>query len=221
MDLLMRLLRLQTGWLIAMLAMLWIATMPVNAADQYREDAIKAAFLYRFTGYIEWPASTATRDEFTIAVMGSDAVADELAKLLPGRDVKGTPIRVRQIHSMKEVGDAKILYVGSEVTGDVRELIAHAPAHVLVVTDRGDGLDDGSAVNFMLVDRRVRFEISLNAAERQGLKVSSELLSVAARVIGVPQRSETLCEPRSQDGDARGSCTPRLVGLQFESADAG
>ena len=169
---------------------------------------------------LRWPAST-TRNQFTIAVIGSDAVAAELAKLLPGRDVKGVPIGVRQIRSMKEVGDAKILYVGSEFTGDVRELITHAPAHVLVVTDRGDGIDDGSAVNFMLVDRRVRFEISLNAAESQGLKVSSELLSVAARVVGVPQRSETLCEPRSLDDAERASCTPRLVSQKIESSNAG
>lgn len=208
----MRLLRRAAVWIVSIVAMLG-AAMPLNAADQFREDAIKAAFLYRFTGYIEWPASMSEPEQFTIAVIGGDAVAAELAKLLPGRDVHGHPARVLRIDSLKQMGDARVLYIGSQYTGDVRGLIARVPGHVLIVTDSGEGLDDGSAVNFMLVDRRVRFEISLSAAERAGLKVSSELLSVAARVLGVPQRSETRCEPRSFNDDARASCVPRLASL--------
>jgi hypothetical protein len=209
----MRPLTRAVGWFIGIVAMLVVATVPTNAADQFREDAIKAAFLYRFTGYIEWPAAKPESDQFSIAVIGGDAVAAELKKILPGHDVQGRPTRVLRIESLKQIGDARILYIGPEYTGDVRALIARVPAHVLVVTDSSEGLDDGSAVNFMLVDRRVRFEISLNAAERAGLKVSSELLSVAARVLGVPQRSETHCEPRSSNDDAAASCALRLASL--------
>jgi YfiR/HmsC-like len=194
------------------LVMIGIVTVP-SSADQYREDAIKAAFLYRFTGYIEWPSSASAPGQFTIAVLGGDAVAAELGKLLAGHEVKGLPAHVRQIHTTKELGDAQMFYIGPEYTGDVRALIASVPAHVLVVTDSGEGLDDGGIVNFMLVDRRVRFEISLSAAEQAGLKVSSELLSVAARVRGVPQRSETLCQPRSLGGADEAACVPRLAGL--------
>ena len=209
----MRPLTRAAGWLIGIMVMVLGTSVPTNAADQFREDAIKAAFLYRFTGYIEWPASMPEPEQFSIAVIGGDAVAAELKKILPGHDVQGRPTRVLRIESLKQIGDARILYIGPEYTGDMRGLIARVPAHVLVVTDSGEGLDDGSAVNFMLVDRRVRFEISLNAAERAGLKVSSELLSVAARVLGVPQRSETHCEPRSLNDDAAVSCAARLASL--------
>jgi len=196
-----------------MLATICIAVAPTRAADQFREDAIKAAFLYRFTGYVEWPGSASPADKFTIAVIGGESVATELGKILQGHDIGGRPARVQQIQSLKELGDAQMLYIGPSFIGDVRAFIAHVPAHVLVVTDTGEGLEDGSAVNFMLVDRRVRFEISLNAAERAGLKVSSELLSVAARVLGVPQRSETLCVPRSLDDAMSTRCVPRLADL--------
>jgi hypothetical protein len=209
----MRPVRRATLWFIGIAAIFFVASVPTNAADQFREDAIKAAFLYRFTGYIEWPVSMPESEQFTIAVIGADAVASELKKLLPGRDVRGRPAQVLRIDSLKQIGDARILYIGPEFTGDVRGLIARVPAHVLVVTDSSEGLDDGSAVNFMLVDRRVRFEISLSAAEHAGLKVSSELLSVAARVIGVPQRSETHCEPRSLNDETRVSCVPRVASL--------
>ncbi|HEU4601151.1 MAG TPA: YfiR family protein, partial [Steroidobacteraceae bacterium] len=199
--------------IVYVLVALCATAVPAMAADQYREDAIKAAFLYRFTGYIEWPSNASAPGQFTIAVIGSTAVADELTKVLPGHDVKGMPARVKEIRSIKELGSAQMLYIGPEYGGNVRALINAVPEHVLVVTDSGEGLDDGSVVNFMLVDRRVRFEISLNAAERAGLKVSSELLSVAARVRGVPQRSDTSCEPRPFDDELSPLCIPRLASL--------
>jgi uncharacterized protein DUF4154 len=209
----MRTQRLTTGWVVCVLLAVCVAGRPANAAGQYREDAIKAAFLYRFTGYVDWPAGEGAREQFIIAVMGDDTVAAELAKLLPGHDVRGLPTAVRKIRSIKEIGNAQMLYIGPDYVGDIRAVIGAVPQHVLVVTDSGEGLDDGSAVNFMLVDRRVRFEISLDAAEHAGLKVSSELLSVAARVRGVPQRSETHCEPRTFGEDVGPYCAPRLAGL--------
>jgi uncharacterized protein DUF4154 len=209
----MRAQRPTNGWVFCVLLALCALTQPISAADQYREDAVKAAFLYRFTGYVDWPIDEATPEQFTIAVLGADAVAAELAKLLPGHDVDGLPTRVRQVRSIKEIGNAQMLYIGPEYSGDMRAAINAVPRHVLVVTDSGEGLDDGSAVNFLLVDRRVRFEISLDAADHAGLKVSSELLSVAARVRGVPQRSETHCEPRPFGEDTGPYCVPRLAGL--------
>ena len=65
---------------------------------------------------------------------------------------------------------------------------------VLIVTDEERGLDDGGIINFIEADRRVRFEVSLTAASRAGLTISSELLSVAARVQRNPLRSEAQCE---------------------------
>jgi hypothetical protein len=201
---------------------LWIACLLIacvgfaaasQAAEQYREDAVKAAFLYRFTGYVEWPQESADSGQFTIAVIGGDSVARELDKLLPGHTIKGRPAKVVQIKSPKEIGAAQMLYVGPEFNGDVGTLIGTIPSYVLIVTDDADGLDEGSIVNFMLVDRRVRFEISVSAAERAGLKVSSELLSVAARVRGVPQRSEATCEPRLFNDALRSACVPELASL--------
>src|SRR3954468_5621464 len=109
--LLMRSLRLAIGCLVAVLGTICIAIAPTRAADQFREDAIKAAFLYRFTGYVEWPASSSTADRFTIAVIGGEAVATELGKILQGHDIAGRPARVQQIQSLKEVGDAQMLYI--------------------------------------------------------------------------------------------------------------
>jgi hypothetical protein len=170
----------------AVLAMLCVAFATggsAAAADGYSEDAVKAAFLYRFAGYVEWPAETTADRSFTIAVLGADGVARELAHLLPGHSIKNRPAQVKTIRSVRELGDARILYVGPGHNSEL-SLTGIASRPVLVVTDNDGGLDQGSEINFLLLERRLRFEVSLSAADRAGLKISSELLSVAVRVQG-------------------------------------
>jgi hypothetical protein len=166
-----------------MLCVALVAGGSAAAADGYPEDAVKAAFLYRFAGYVEWPPETMADPSFTIAVLGDDGVVRELAHLLPGHSIKNRPARVKAIRSVKELGDAQILYVGPGHDSEL-SLTGIASRPVLVVTDHDGGLDQGSEINFLLLERRLRFEVSLSAADRAGLKISSELLSLAVRVQG-------------------------------------
>jgi hypothetical protein len=152
------------------------------AAD-YSEDAVKAAFLHRFAAYVEWPAAAETDAEFVIAVAGADGVHEELERLLPKVTVQGRPAHAVVATRPEHVANARILFVGRQ--GAARRpalLAAAARRHVLVVTEAEDGLEAGGAINFVRDGRRVRFEISLAAAERNGLKIKSDLLSVATRV---------------------------------------
>jgi hypothetical protein len=184
------------------------------AAEPYREDVVKAAFIYRFTGYMDWPAEALKNDNFTIAIMGGDSVADELNKLATQHPIKNLPVRVRNIDAARQAVDAQILYIGANYAGNLQELIESvATLPVLVVTDRPTGLDDGSAVNFMLIDRRVRFEVSLAAARRAGIKVSSELLAVAARVRGSSLKSGPLCVPPLNEMATWIGCSPKVAAL--------
>jgi hypothetical protein len=165
-----------------------------RADDGYSEDAVKAAYLYRFAGYVKWPRDRSARAPFTIDVIGDGSVASVLRRLLPNHPVNGRMARVRVIRRIADLGDAQMLYIGNEYRGDIHAAIASiARRPVLVVTDEERGLDDGSVINFVEVDRRVRFEVSLTAAGRAGLEISSELLSVAARVEGGHLRSRTNC----------------------------
>jgi len=164
--------------------------------ELYSENAVKAAFLYRFCGYVTWPAQTPQESHFTIALLGADAVAQELERIASGRTIHGLPARVRRIGSIGELGNAQMLFVGLGSVDALQEEIGRiAQRPVLVVTDTPGGLDAGSTLNFLLVDRRVRFEVSLVAANRAGLKISAELLSVAARVEGERLRSDASCAP--------------------------
>ncbi len=80
---------------------------------------------------------------------------------------------------------AQLLYVGRNYAGNLGRLIADQRGRpVLIVTDQPGGLEAGGAINFLLVDQRVRFEVSPSPAQGAGLHISSQLLAVAVRVLG-------------------------------------
>jgi len=163
------------------------ALSPVVSAQSYTEDAVKAAFLYRFTAYVEWPRGALDSGHFIIGVAGADEVAAQLQKLLPGRTVQGQPAEVREIKSAADLGGLQILYVSRSSPQRRALLAAAARQPVLVVTDEEGGLAAGGVINFLPIGHNVRFEVSLPAAERKGLKINAGLLSVAARVERSPQ----------------------------------
>jgi hypothetical protein len=90
---------------------------------------------------------------------------------------------VRSIRSLAEARDAHVLYIGARHGGTVPPL-PHSVRDrgVLTITSAPNGLDAGAAINFLTIDQRVRFEISMEAARRAGLGIGSELLSAAIRV---------------------------------------
>jgi hypothetical protein len=177
------------------------------------ESQVKAAFLYRFTNYVEWPTSTASADTFTIAILGDSPVAAELTQLAHTRSPAGSSTQVRVVSSAAEASRAQVVYVSPAFSGDLRATLkALAGKPILVVTDVPNALELGSTVNFMIVERRVRFEVSLPSAQRAGIRISSELLSVAARVIGAQLRLDPLCEATDR-ADRLVSCSQRVARL--------
>jgi hypothetical protein len=173
--------------LLAMSALL----SPLFAADAHSEDAVKAAYLYRFAGYVDWPEPGPSNTPFIIDVLGSPGVARELRRLLTGHLINSRAAQVREITGARGFGAAQMVYVAAGRAHLIRSL-APGPSHpsMLLVTDEAEGLNAGSTLNFLTVDRNVRFEVSLTAADRWGLKISSELLGVAIRVRGGKHQSE-------------------------------
>jgi hypothetical protein len=167
--------------LLAALATALVA-LPASAA-QFSSDAVKAAYLFRFASYVEWPEAARGDGPFVIGVVGAEEVFVHLENHLTGMSVQGRPARVRRVRSAADLGGVHILYVGARVfrgSRPIRELAIDKP--ILMVTDNPDGLDGGGVINFIEVNRNLRFEISVDAAERSGLRIDSALLSVAARV---------------------------------------
>ncbi len=183
---------------------------PVLAAE-YSEDAVKAAYLYRFAGYIHWRAP-ATDTPFTIDVLGDPGIARELRRLLPGHPINGQVAQVREITGIRDVGNAQIVYVAAGHADLLRTWVPKSSgAPMLLVTDEEGGLSNGSIFNFLTIDHNVRFEVSLSAAERWGLKISSDLLGVAIRVQGREGQTFLGCGPTSGVQATEGRCAPRVA----------
>jgi hypothetical protein len=165
------------GACIAFAAALW----PAGAgAQQSSEHSVKAAFLYKFAAYVEWPA-TRPDAPFVIATLAADEVAAELASILPGRAVAGRPAVVRKVKEGEPLQDVQMLFVGKRA-GEARDVIEAARKQgILIVTETS--LEQGGTINFVVAENRVSFEVSLEAAERSGLRISSRMLSVARRVV--------------------------------------
>jgi hypothetical protein len=171
------------------------ARAQTGAGAAFSEDAVKAVFLYRFAGYVQWPM-TDGQGSFVVAVMGADDVATRLQGLLPDHPIHGLPAEVHRIQDLESLGAAQMLYVGPDYDGNLAALTARLRGRpVLVVTDRDGALDAGSMVNFLMQSGHVRFEVSTVAARGAGLMISSDLLAVAQRVKTGDRRAQPLCAP--------------------------
>jgi hypothetical protein len=171
------------------MTLVWSAVVVSSAEAQvFSPDAVKAAFLHRFASYVEWPPEALGEGPFVIAIAGAEAVANNLDALLPAITVQGRRAEVRRITDTAELDGVHILYVGTGMLARTRELRAAVTERpVLLVTDGDNDFEGGGTINFLESDNKVRFEVSLIAADRARLRIDSALLPVAARVERQPQ----------------------------------
>ncbi|AVR96267.1 YfiR family protein [Pseudoduganella armeniaca] len=146
------------------------------------ERGVKAAYLFKFLGYVEFAAGADPAAPLVVGVMGADDVAAEVTRLTAGRTVNGRPITVRTLRDGDSSTGLHMLFLGAAAERPVQTLRGAAQNGVLTVTEDENGLQQGAIINFRLVEDRIRFEVSLPAAERSNLKLSSRLLSVAYHV---------------------------------------
>jgi len=149
------------------------------------EQSIKAAYLYRIAEYVEWPREVLQDPPaaLTIGVLGADSLARELEEMTSARRVQGRPIAVKRVRSGDSLGGIHVLFIAREQSGALGRIsVAARQNSTLLVTDFEHALDMGSAINFRPVDQRIRFEVSLDSADRSRLRLSSRLLAVAERV---------------------------------------
>lgn len=166
----------------ALLSLVLLVLVAPGSAAPYSIDAVKAAYLFRFASYVDWPERPADAP-FVFGVHGAKDVAVHLERLTTGMRVRGRSAEVRHVQGPADLEGVQVLYVGPNWFRSSRQLRgASGRKPILLVTDHDDGIAGGAVINFIETDRHVRFEISLQAADRGGLRIDSALLSVAARV---------------------------------------
>lgn len=157
-------------------------------AQRPSQDQVEAAYLYNFGKFVRWPDSAA-QGVLQICVVGEDQFEGVLARLVTGEQINGRKLDARVLDRPQQAQGCAILFVGTAQRAHLDEFLAAAAGKpVLTVGDGPDFLAHGGILQFVMVEDHVRFAVNLNAANRNGLSLSSELLKVAVSVIGRPEK---------------------------------
>jgi len=151
------------------------------------EFQVKAAYLYKFISYIEWPPNTFNNADapLTIGIRGTDEMANELTRLIATHPIDSRPVIVRKLASSDSLAGINILFVGNEHHESYGDILGAAKGlPILTVTEADDGLSHGSMINFVLINGRIRFEAAPKVAKQNNLTISARLLAVAYRIVG-------------------------------------
>ena len=149
------------------------------AAPEYD---VKAAFLYNFTKFVEWPASAFSDGALRLCVMGDDPFGKTL-QTVAGEEVAGHKLIVLSTEKLSDPAGCQVLFISRSESERMPQILSSLrDVPVLTVGDTRGFLEKGGMINFTFEGSKVRFEINQESAERAGIKISSKLLRLATRV---------------------------------------
>jgi hypothetical protein len=155
-------------------------------AQSAGEYQVKAAFLFNFAKFVEWPPSSfsAASAPLRICVFGRDPFGRELRDITNEKTVNGRKLEVNQVVDLQLARTCHILFIASSEKAQLKRILESLRGtDVLTVGDTKGFAELGGMINFVLENDRVQFEVNHKAAEQAGLKISSKLLSVAKLVL--------------------------------------
>jgi hypothetical protein len=166
-------------------------TAGVSAQDSASSEyQVKAAFLFHFAQFVEWPPETFKNASapLTYCTIGEDPFRGALDQSLSGKTVGGRTLRVQHLKQPQEMQGCQILFIGA---GDKKRVVTAIASlngsAVLTVGENDHFAQEGGMIGFFLEENKIRFEINLEAATQAKLKISARLLALAKTVIGNPK----------------------------------
>jgi hypothetical protein len=157
-----------------------------GAGDQAaREYEVKAAFLYNFAAFVEWPR-TAFADAdapIVVCIVGADPFGGALDRMLQGKTAQNRPLSIRRVATVREAKGSHIVFLPSSETERLADLAAAVAGTPALLVGESEGLArKGAVFNFAVEDSRVKLEVHVGAADKAGLRLGSKLLKIARRV---------------------------------------
>ena len=187
-----------------------IQTIPAGAQDKSdsnltREYQIKAAFVYNFIKFVDWPEKKAgdQNEPVIIGIIGKDPFGDSFGPIT-GKQIKGKKslvVRFEGFEQLKKSGEADksveslrkchLLFISSSEKENMKDIIQCVKKYnVLTVGDIPNMLEAGGIINFLVKENKVHFEINLIAAKQANLRIRSQLLRLATKVIDENNQTE-------------------------------
>jgi hypothetical protein len=164
-----------------------LANCATYAAQSPTEYQVKAAYLFNFLKFVEWPDDPAAdpHGKWVIGFIGDTPIGDELTRLVDGKNVLGRDLLVKKYQAVDNLRGCNILFISESEKKSLPSILAALRgSSVLTVADMDNFIGGGGMIQFMVEDARVRVAIDVGATSRARLKVSSKLLSLARVVTG-------------------------------------
>lgn len=157
----------------------------VHAESQHsREYAVKAAFLFNFATFSDWPGDAFTNgtSNFQVCILGKDPFGEAFDSFR-GKTVKGKKVVVRRCEGVEETRDCQIIYISPSEKSNLLHILRYLKnRRVMTVGDQEGFCRAGGMVNMIQVRNRIGFEVNRTAANRSGLQMSSHLLKLATDI---------------------------------------
>jgi len=176
--------RARPAWLLGCMILASTRQVHAQAPTEYQ---IKAAFLVNFARFVDWPAAAFADSSapFVVGILGTDPFGPVLDRAVRDQSIGGRGIRLERLRDPVAARACHILFVGSSETDNLHAVFAAlASFPVLLVADVPDFARRGGHIQFVVRSNKVRFEINSESARRDGLKIGSKLLRLAAAVYG-------------------------------------
>lgn len=154
--------------------------LPVQA----NEYDVKAAYIYNFTKYINWNQDFNNATSFTIGIYGNSPINESLKQISSTKSFQNKKVSIIQYDNLDDLEKCHIVYIPSTInTQKLKSVLSHPNCtNTLVITEKEGNIQYGSVINFVNVDNKIKFEISLKEAKSRELETSSQLLKMALKV---------------------------------------
>jgi hypothetical protein len=168
---------------VVLLSLLSLFATPCRTQVQ-DENAVRAAFVFNLTKYIEWPR---TGNEVVIGVVGGGSIGEALQKTLAGKTVESRPIRVVLSPADDELPHCQLLYLTHTSSKTLRAALDKVRSKdILTVGDTDSFAREGGMIGLVRADEQIQIQVNLEVAEESQLKISSRLLNLATLVKSAP-----------------------------------
>ena len=175
------------SWLITLvIGLLVMLGRELGYSQTISEDQVKAAYLYNFAKFVEWPSDTFpdVTAPIRLCLLSDPTIGSELSQIVKDKRISGRSIVVVPIQTGEQGRSCQILFINSAQNWQVEHLLKVLQgASVLTVGETTGFVERGGIVNFVLQDDQVHFQVNHKAATQSRLRMSARLLSVAKLVI--------------------------------------
>ncbi len=173
--------------------LMWTCALYPAFGQQRRvsEYQVKAAFLYNFAKFVDWPACESCEESriLMVGILGDDPFGKEI-QTIDGKRVKNKVLQVVQSNTLKELQNCDVLFISSSAKAELPRILEKLKGRpVLTVSDTKGFAHSGVMINLFNLENKIRFEVNPVAVEQSGLKISSQLLKLA-----------TIVEPENAQG---------------------